>query len=228
MGCSPLFGTHFRYLVSSWRSWALSCLILALLRPILSPSCSKMAPRWPNITQHTAKMSQHSLQEQPQDPKKPSKVLYYRRFCGFRHFWQDRAQDPTKVAKMLQKVRQVGHLAPQVGHLGHILAPSWPTWRHLGAKMRPNSHPNGAPDALQIASWAILAPRGSPRTSKVLLEPQFSTIFPRIMDRIRLIFQAAFFNFQPQVRHGGGLARAAHWIIRRPREAAPRRVKPRV
>ena len=109
--------------------------------------------------------------------------------------------------------------------------PSWPSWAHLGsklahlapswrqdaprcAKMRPNSHPNGAPDALQIASWAILAPRGSPRTSKVPLEPQFSTIFPRNLHRIRLIFQAAFFNFQPQVRHGGGLARAAHWIRR--------------
>ena len=35
------------------------------------------------------------------------------------------------------------------------------------------------------------------------------------------IFQAAFFNFQPQVWHGGGLARAAHWI-RRPREAGGR------
>jgi hypothetical protein len=32
------------------------------------------------------------------------------------------------------------------------------------------------------------------------------------LDRIRMIFQAAFFNFQPQVWHGGGLARAAHWI----------------
>ena len=83
---------------------------------------------------------------------------------------------------MLQKVRQVGHLGLQVGHLGHILAPSWPTWRHLGAKMRPNSHPNGAPDALQIASWASLAPRGSPRTSKV------SWSFN---------FQQFFFNFGP-------------------------------
>ena len=36
-----------------------------------------------------------------------------------------------------------------------------------------------------------------------------------------MIFQAAFFNFQPQVRHGGGLAHATHWI-RRPREAGGR------
>ena len=133
----PPYGAHFRYLVSSWRSWVLSWLLILMLSgPILSPSCSKMAPRWPNIAQHSAKMSQHSLQEQPQDPKKPSKVLYSRRFFGFRHFWQDRAQDPKQVAKMLPKVRQVGHLNLQVGHLGHILAPSWPTWRHLGPSWR--------------------------------------------------------------------------------------------
>jgi len=179
-GSLPPYGAHFRHLVSSWRSWALSWLILALSGRILSPSCSKMVPRWPNIAQHSAKMSQHSLQEQPQDPQKPSKVLYCHRFSGFRHFWQDRAQDPKQVAKMLPKCAKLAILASklailgtswrQVGQLGTILA-------HLGAKMRPNSHPNGAPNALQIASWAILAPRGSPRTSKVPLEPQFSMIF---------------------------------------------------
>ena len=43
-----------------------------------------------------------------------------------------------------------------------------------------------------------------------------------------MIFQAAFFNFQPQVWHGGGLARAAHWIIRRPRVAGGRACVDRV
>ena len=171
-----------------------------------------MAPRWPKIAQRSAKMSQHSLQEQPQDPKKPPKVMNCRRFFGFRHFWQDRAQDPTKVAKMLQKVRQVGNLAPQVGHLGHILAPSWPTWRHLGAKMRPNSHPNGPPDALQIASWAILAPRGAPRSSKVPLEPQFSTIFVEFSTEFDRFFKQLSSSSSRKFRHGGGLSRAAHWI----------------
>ena len=55
-------------------------------------------------------MSQHSLQEQPQALKEPSKVMNYRRFFGFRNSWQDRAQDLKEVAKMLPKVRQVGHL----------------------------------------------------------------------------------------------------------------------
>ena len=61
----------FGYLASSWRSCAPSWLILALLGLILSPSCSKMAPSWPNIAQHRAKMSQHGLQEHPQDLQKP-------------------------------------------------------------------------------------------------------------------------------------------------------------
>ena len=115
------------------------------------------------------------------------------------------SQKCAKLAILASKLAILGTSWRQVGQLGAILA-------HLGAKMRPNSHPNGAPDALQIASWASLAPRGSPRTSKVPLEPQFSTIVHRILDRSRLIFLAAFFNFQPQVRHGGGLARAAHWV----------------
>ena len=102
-GLLPPSGAHFRYLASSWRSWALSWLILALSGRILSPSCSKMAPRWPNIAQHSAKMSQHSLQEQPQDLKKPLKVLYYRRFWGFHQFWQDGVQDLKKFTKMLPK-----------------------------------------------------------------------------------------------------------------------------
>ena len=115
------------------------------------------------------------------------------------------SQKCAKLAILGSKLAILGTSWRQVGQLGAILA-------HLGAKMRPNSHPNGSPDATQIASWAILAPRRSPRTSKVPLELQFSMIFLRSLDRIRLIFQAAFFNFQPQVRHGGGLARAAHWI----------------
>ena len=40
---------RWRYVGSCWRSWALSWLILALLGSILSRSCRKMAPRWPNI-----------------------------------------------------------------------------------------------------------------------------------------------------------------------------------
>ena len=60
----PRLGALGRHLALSW-------LILALLGLILLPSCSKMAPSWPNIAQHRAKMSQHGLQEHPQEPQKP-------------------------------------------------------------------------------------------------------------------------------------------------------------
>ena len=48
-------GLRWRYVGSCWRSWALSWLILALLGSILSPSCRKMAPRWPNIAPKRAR-----------------------------------------------------------------------------------------------------------------------------------------------------------------------------
>ena len=47
---------------------------------------AKMSQHSAKMAQHSAKIAQHSLQEQPQDLKKPSKVMYCRRFFGFRHF----------------------------------------------------------------------------------------------------------------------------------------------
>ena len=47
---------------------------------------AKMSQHSAKMAQHSAKIAQHSLQEQPQDPKKPSKVMYCRRFFGFREF----------------------------------------------------------------------------------------------------------------------------------------------
>ena len=142
-GCSPLSGTHFRYLASSWRSWVLSWIILALSGRILSPSCSKMAPRWPNIAQLLAKMSQHSLQEPPTRPPKTPK-------CGqnaivmliftCRPFLPNSAPRPFKIAKMAPQLasrwRSGAQLGPSWRHLGSILAPSWPTWRYLGPSWR--------------------------------------------------------------------------------------------
>ncbi len=52
----------------------------------MSQHSAKMAQHSAKIAQHSAKIAQHSLQEQPQDLKKPSKVMYCRRFFGFRHF----------------------------------------------------------------------------------------------------------------------------------------------
>ena len=68
--------------------------------------------------------------------------------------------------------RQVDHLGLQVDQHSAILAPFWPDLGHLGDKMSPKTSPNSAPDEIQLASWAILAPEGSPRTSKPALEIQ--------------------------------------------------------
>ena len=81
-----LFQFFFVSVGSCWRFWALCRLILSLLGPILSSSWSKMVLRWLNIAQHSAKMSQDSLQEQLQNFKKPSKVMYCRCFFDFRNF----------------------------------------------------------------------------------------------------------------------------------------------
>ena len=52
-----LLAPEFGYLASSWRSCAPSWHQDAILVPLLSPSCIKMASRWPNIAQDSAKMS---------------------------------------------------------------------------------------------------------------------------------------------------------------------------
>ena len=123
-GLLPPFGAHFRYLASSWRSWALSWLILALSGHILSPSCSKMVPRWLNIAQHSAKMSQHSLQEQPQDSKKPSKVLYLS-FFWFSPF----------LARSRPRSKTGRQDAPKSAPSWPSWLPSWPSWAHLGCQV---------------------------------------------------------------------------------------------
>ena len=130
-----------------WRPFSLSCLILALLGailalsgPILSPSCSKMAPRWPNITQPNAKMSQHSLQGQPQDPKKTFKSAILSLFFWFSQF----------LARSRPRSKKGRQDAPKSAPSWPSWPPSWPSWAHLGtklanlahlgAKMRPNSY----------------------------------------------------------------------------------------
>ena len=149
----------------------------------------------------------------------------------------DRAQDPKNEPRCLPNWSQVGHLGVQVGQHSAILAPFRPNLDHLGDKMNPKRSPNGAPDAIQLASWTILAPRGSPKTSKTAPTVdfiKFSTILDTILDAFSLLFHLhlsriltsillSMFLFsssissfslksQPLARHGGGLARAAHWI----------------
>ena len=116
---------------------ALSWLIFALLGLILSPSCSKMAPRWPNIAQHSAKMSQHNLQEQPRTPKNLQKCSTLVVFVVFAVF--------GKIAPKIQKSRQDASKSAPSRPSWH---PSWLSWAHLGVKFA-NLAPSWRQDAPQ-------------------------------------------------------------------------------
>ena len=122
----------FAYLASSWRSCAPSWLILALLGLILSPSCSKMAPSWPNIAQHRAKMRQHGFQEHPQEPRKLQKTYKNLRFFRFSAIWlfapnilksgQDTFRNGLILAILKSKMAILGPSWRQVGQFSAIYA----------------------------------------------------------------------------------------------------------
>ena len=139
----------FAYLASSWRSCAPSWLILALLGLILSPSCSKMAPSWPNIAQHRAKMRQHSLQEHHPRSKKTIESDELSSFFWFSPF----------LVRSRPRSKKGHQNAPKSAPSWPSWPPSWPSWAHLGAKLA-----NLAP------SWPILAPRCAPIA--IQMEPQ--------------------------------------------------------
>ena len=114
-------------------------------------------------------MSQHSLQEQPQDLKKPPKVMNCHRFFGFRPFWQDRAQDTKKFTKMLPKARQVaskfaslGTSWRQVGQHSAILAPTWPILAPRCAPTGLRREPRARPNQHLGASWRQAARQEPP------------------------------------------------------------------
>ena len=186
----------------SGRSFSPSCLILALLAAILAHLgalrphlVAKLLQDGAQMAQHSAKMGQHGLQEGPQIQEKPSKVMNYRRFFGFRPFWQDRAQDTKKVTKMLPKARQVGSKFAslgtswrQVGQHSVILAPTWPilvprcapTGIHMEPQMPPNSH--------LAPSWRQEGPQSAPRQPQGSIFSYFPPFLGTILDRFPFIF----------------------------------------
>ena len=87
------------------------------------------------------------------------------------------SQKSPKLPILGSKLAILGTSWRQVGQQSGILA-------HPGAIMRPTRPPNGAPDASQIASWAILAPRGIARelqqntSALATFHHTFQTTFP--------------------------------------------------
>ena len=97
-------------------------------------------------------------------------------------------------------------LAANLAHLVPILGPSSPK---ISTKSRQESQ-EAPPDTPR-------PPRGSPKGSRTALGLKFSWFWGRFWTYFfRFFLQSLLLFFMaslPQVRHGGGLARAAHWII---------------
>ena len=91
-----------------------------------------------------------------------------------------------------------------------ILVSSWPilaqTWLYLGAfltplgaKMKPKSSRNGAPDATRLAPLVILAPGGRPGAPNHSWSPTFQgsdILFEPVLDQIFIMLLQFFSNFQ--------------------------------
>ena len=126
----------FAQVGSSWRSWAPSWLIFALLGRILSPRWRNITPRWANIAPRCAKIAPKRPQIAPARPPKTSKSdggLFVFRLSLFFQRSHPRSQKSRQAAPQKASSWQFFaprwsswcHLALQVGHLGSILAPSW-------------------------------------------------------------------------------------------------------
>ena len=159
---------------------------MALSGRILSPSCSKMAPRWPNIAQHSAKMSQHSLQEPPTRPPKTPK-------CGqnaivmliftCRPFLPKSAPRPFKIAKMAPPVASRWRSGAQLG----------PSWRHLGSILAPSSAilppfwpPRACPKSAKIGQDSLqgnFRAKIASKTSQTPSRPRFSSFSDAFWDK---------------------------------------------
>ena len=120
-----------------------------------------------------------------------------------------------KSTRCTQKRAKYGPSSPSWAHLGAKLANMAPSWLQLGPSWRQDAPQQASKWSPRCAPNRILGHLGAKRVAHELKSaPGVSifTDFPLILDRIQLLFEATSFNFQPLARHGGGLARAAHWI----------------
>ena len=131
-------------------------------------------------------MSQHSLQEPPQDPEKPCKSDEVSSFYWFSRVLARSPQDLEKVAKILPKsalkMPILGSMCAilatswrEVGQLSAILAPTWPILAPRCAPTGLRREPRARPNQQLGASWRQAArqePPNLPGTSiflKILL-----------------------------------------------------------
>ena len=129
---------------------------------------------------------------------------------------QDTSQNGLKLAILKSKMAILGPSWRQVGQLSAILAATWPILAPRCAPTDLQIEPQTRPKSHLGPSWRQEGRPGAPNHPwssnfqgfDSISDPMFDSTFEQ-----HLIFLLQFFlNFQPQVRHGGGFARAAHWI----------------
>ena len=175
-----------------------------------------MAPSLPNIAQHRGKMSQHDLQEHPQDLQKHKKTFGFKRFFAIWLFAskilksrQDTFQNGLKLAMLRSKIAILGPSWRQVGQLSAILALTWPilaprcapTDLQIESQTRPKSHLG--------PSWRQEGRPGAPNPSGAQISKDltsFSALFSSM-------FSSSCFNLSQTSNHRFGKVaalRAAH------------------
>ena len=101
----------------------------------------------------------------------------------------------------------------QDGPLSAILALTWPILAPRCAPTDLQVEPQTRPKSHLGPSWRQEGHPGAPNHPWSSNFQGFDPIFDPIFEHIFIIVLQFFPNFQPQVRQGGGFARAAHWII---------------
>ena len=131
--------------------------------------------------------------------------------------FQNAFRNGLKLAVLRSKIAILGPSWRQVGQLSAILALTWPILAPRCALTDLQVEPQTRPKSHLGPSWRQEGCRAPnhPWSSNF---QGFDLIFEPIFEHIFIILLQFFPNFQPQVRQGGGFARAAHWIIRRPPE----------
>ena len=134
----------------------------------------------------------------------------------------------------LPNLAQEGDLGAIMAHLGRNLQPTWPILRPSRAHLRPNFAENLHQISPGISRSAPRHPKTTQRVAKGLQDSSGAQIFIVLGSILELIFKfflqsllLFFMASLPQVRHGGGLARAAHCMSAAPAKRVVGRYKPR-
>ena len=133
-------------------------------------------------------------------------------------------KNAPKTPQKLPNLAQEGDLGAIMAHLGRNLLPTWPILRPSWAHLRPNFAKNLYQIAPEISRSAPRDPKTTQGVARGLQDIPWGLNFHGFGVDFGLHLQIYFKGFdaicdpmfnptsKPQVWHGGGFARAAHWI----------------